>query len=260
MKHRTLAIALCLAAGCTYNTYKTYNDAPIAAGDEDAGVHEAVAAAGGGGDGGSAGTGGQGGSSLGEAGSSALPSSDCAGCVRLAILSGRTAEYQLEFDSRRNLASSLVRWRLRVRDYVGDVQVVAYVESGDHLGPEQGFAAEGTSTFVSLNAAAGWQDVGIDLVSAPSFRPPTFVDAGGSAGGTFDNGNPFDKTRVERVGLRITPFSQSGLFTPATVELDSVTFTGQPSLDGDFSSDQGGFELLDPDTATVTFVGTEGIQ
>jgi hypothetical protein len=257
MKHRTICMALCLAAGCTYNTYKTYNEAPIGASDEDAGVHEPVAAAGtagAGGDGGGGGTAGAGGSALGEAGSSALPGPDCSGCVRLAVLSSRTAQYQFEFDPRRNLSSTLVRARVRVRDYVGDVQVAMYIESGDHLSPQQGFGVETVTSFVSLNAAAGWQDVGIDLQPVEEFRAPYFIDAGGSAGAGFNPGYPFDKARVRRVGLQVSPLGQFGTFTPATVELDALTFAPGENLNVEFSSDVGGFELVDPESATVTFV------
>ncbi|MEO8179082.1 MAG: hypothetical protein ABI895_09640 [Deltaproteobacteria bacterium] len=261
MKHRSICVALCLGAGCTYNTYKTYNEAPSSAGDDDAGVHEPVGAVGAtsaGGAGGGAGTTGQGGSALGEAGSSALSGSDCSGCVRLSVLSGRSVEYQLEFDSRQNLASSLVRARVRVRDYVGDVQLVMYIESGDHVdlqqGPQQGNSSEGVASFVTLNAAAGWQDVGIDLQPVEAFRPPSFADAGGTAGASFDAGNPFDKTRVERVGLQVTPLGQFGVFTPATLELDALTFAPQENLNVGFSTDPGGFELVDPESGTASFV------
>jgi hypothetical protein len=255
MKHKSLLLGLGLAVGCTYKTYKTYNEAPIgAADDEDAGVHESLAS---GGAGGSAagGTGGDGGSAqLGGAGGTGLAEgAACTGCVRLSVLPGRVAEYQLELEPRLNLASSLVLFRVRVRDFVGDLQLTAYVESGDHV-PNNEYNEEAVSATATLNTAAGWQDVGIDLQPFPPFSPPVLLDAGGTAGGSFSAGFPFDKSRVERIGLRVIPLSQFGLFTPGTVELDAVTSSPQQSLDVRFSSDQGGFELFDPESASVTFV------
>jgi hypothetical protein len=172
--------------------------------------------------------------------------------VRLSVLSSRVAEYQLQFASRRDLSTSLVLWRVRVRDYVGDVQLMAYVESGDHIGPEGGFTPEGASTSVNLNASSGWQDVGIDLAPFEPFREPVFLEGEGSAGAAFVAGNPFDKSRIQRVGLRIQPLAQSGVFSPATVELDAVTFSAPQNSNVDFSTDAGGFELVDPESATVT--------
>ena len=259
MKHRSVLVGLCLAAGCTYNTYKTSSDAPIGVGDDDAGARESLGTGGTAGAAGStatAGTGGDAGSALvSNAGSSALPAGPaCTGCVQLAVVTGRVAEYQLEFDARRNLSNSLVLWRVRVRDYVGDVQLAAYAESGDHSDPSRGFSPESAASFVTLNAAAGWQDVGIDLQPVEPFSPPILLDAGGAAGGSFNPGTPFDKSRVERIGLQVHPFGQSGVFTPATVELDAVTFSPQQNLRLEFSADQGGFELVDPESGSVTFV------
>jgi len=261
MQHQArILIALWIAAGCTYKEYNTYE----VLGGEDAGPREVVgqggaAGAGQGGTGGAAGTAGGAGSSAGSAGSAGSsgiePGADCTGCARISVLSSRVAEYQLEFDSRRNLSNSLLLWRVRVRDYVDNVQVMAYVESGDHIGPEGGYTQEGAFSYVIMNASSGWQDVGIDLGTFQAFRAPSIQDVdGGGAGAGFDPGNPFDKSRVERVGLRIQPLSPSGVFTPATVELDAVTFSAPQDLSADFSADQAGFELVDPEAATISLV------
>jgi hypothetical protein len=50
----------------------------------------------------------------------------------------------------------------------------------------------------------------------------------------------------------VQPIFQQGTFTPATLELDSVTFSTREGLNVDFSANQGGFELLEPDSATST--------
>lgn len=259
MKHQTLVAAFCIAAGCTYNEYKSYYTTPEEGtiGGSDAGVSDT-------GRSGSPGTGGS--SSVGAAGSagssnagnggSSSSSEDCTGCELIRVQSGRTADYQLDFDSRRNLSESLVLFRVRVRDYVGSVNLTAYIESGDHADiPQQFFAPESSITSVALDTASGWQDVGIDLQQISPFQAASFDEAdGGTAGGSFNSGFPFDKSRVRRVGLVIQPNAGSGLFTPATLELDSVTFSTAPDLNVDFSTGPGEFELVDPESGSVSHV------
>ena len=261
MKHRTLIVGLCIAAGCTYNEYKNYYTTPEegAVYASDAGIDRAS-------NGGSSGAGGgSGAGSAGQAGSAAAaaggggapPGEDCTGCARISVLSGRAADYQLDFASRQNLSTSLVLFRVRVRDYVGDVYVTAYIESGDHLAPEQGLAAESQAITVTLNVGSGWQDVGMDLQQVQAFQAPRFEDdaGGGTAGGAFNPGFPFDKSRVRRVGMRIAPNAGFGVFTPATLELDSVSFSSAPALNVDFATDPGDFELVDPESGSVSHVG-----
>ena len=106
MKHQTLVAAFCIAAGCTYNEYKNYYTTPEEGtlGGSDAGVDDTGSSgAGGSSPVGAAGTAGS--SSAGSGGSS---SADCTGCERISVLSGRTADYQLDFDSRRNFSNTLV--------------------------------------------------------------------------------------------------------------------------------------------------------
>ena len=55
-------------------------------------------------------------------------------------------------------------------------------------------------------------------------------------------------------GLRIQPNVGSGVFTPATLELDSVTLSTAEGLNVDFSTRPGGFELVDPESATLSHV------
>jgi hypothetical protein len=139
---------------------------------------------------------------------------------------------------------------------VSDVNLTAYIESGEHAEiPQQFFAPESSITSVTLNSASGWQDVGIDLAQISPFQAASFDQAdGGTAGGSFNSGFPFDKSRVRRVGLIIQPYAGTGLFTPATLELDSVTFSTAPDLNVEFSTGPGGFELLDPESATLSHV------
>lgn len=257
MKHRNALLAsLCVAAACTYKEYNTYNQIVGAA---DAGYDPELpsgqggssAPSGGGGAGGTA-EGGRGG--LGGSGGDAASSPDplgCAGCVRLSVLTGRSAEFQREYSPRVDLSESLVRFRVRVRDYNGPVSVEMYVESEDHVAGVH--INEAAYSFASLQASAGWQDVGIDLAQQEAFLAPGFVD-GGAAGGSFNPGVPFDKSRVERIGLRVTPADSSGVLTPAIFEIDALTFSTPDGLNLDFSVDEAGFELVDEDAATATHV------
>ncbi|MEY2930572.1 MAG: hypothetical protein RL033_1321 [Pseudomonadota bacterium] len=256
MKHRTALLAsLCVAAACTYKEYNTYNQI---GGPDDAGIDRQLASGqggssapnGGGGAGGTdAGAGG-----LGSSGGSAGSSPDalgCTGCLRLSVLTGRSAELQRDYSPRLDLSESLVRFRVRVRDYGGPVNVEMYVESDDHVAGSH--INEAAYSSASLQASAGWQDVGIDMALQDSFLAPGFVD-GGAAGGGFNPGVPFDKSRVERVGLRVSPADSSGVLTPAIVEIDGLTFSTPDGLNLDFSADGAGFELVDEDAATVTHI------
>jgi hypothetical protein len=252
MKHRNLVLAAAAVAACTYNEYNTYNS--VAA--PDAGVDPVSAAGGssgqsvagaGGSDTSQAGTGGSGGSA------GAGEGAGCSGCVRLSVLTGRTADYQRVYSPRVDLSDALVTFRVRVRDYVGPVNVVMYVASDDHFA-DGGFTPETSVASSTLQADAGWQDVGIDLEGVAAFREPEFIDAGGAAGSGFDPGQPVDKSRVEAIGLRVSPIDSSGVLTPAILEIDALEVSSPPGLSLSFSADAADFELVDEDTATVTHV------
>lgn len=253
MKHRTLALAAVVIGACTYNEYNTYNR--IEAADAGSGPSSSV-----GGSSGQSGVAGAGGSSASQAGNGgsggsagAGDAAGCSGCVRLSVLTNRSADYQREYSSRLDLSESLVTFRVRVRDYTGPVNLIVYIESGDHA-EDGGLTAEGTAAFATVGADAGWQDVGIDLSPVQPFREPEFIDAGGFAGGGFDPGQPFDKSRVERIGLRVSPSDSSGVLTPAILEIDALNISTPGGLSVDFSADDADFELVDPDSATVTHV------
>lgn len=254
MKHRTALLVAVSVAACTYKEYNTY-EAPRLTDPTDSGVatpNRGQGGASGSGQGGDAGRGGDAGSiAAGGGAGDTSDASECTGCARIAVLSNQNAEYRLELEPARNLSNTTVLARIRVRDFVGDVYVSGFVRSGDRPENEVQF---GSSSF---NATSGWQTLGIDLREVQAFQAPAFIDAGGIggfAGGGFDSGFPFDKRRVESIGLHITPQAGSGIFTPATVELDGLTFSNEPELDVDFSVDAGGFELVAPESATVTVV------
>lgn len=252
MKHRTAAIAGALFAACTYNEYNNYNR--VVAADAGAGPDRGSAAGGASGQPGGAGAGGSQASQAGSGGSGGTAdAAGCSGCVRLSVLTGRSADYQREYSPRLDLSQSLVTFRVRVRDYAGPVILLTYVESGDHL-PSGNFTEEGTSSTSTLQAEDGWQDVGIDLAQVAPFRAPEFTDAGGFGGGGFDPGVPFDKSRVERIGLRMSPADSSGVLTPAILEIDALNISSPAGLSLNFSADDADFELVDEDSATVTHV------
>jgi hypothetical protein len=253
MKRKFAWSVLAVALSCTYKEYNTY-EAPRLV--EDAGSSAAGhggTSGGSGGVGGASGSGGEAGSvsvggTGGSAGSGVETGTDCTGCARVGVLSNRVADYRLELPETTNLSNTVILARIRIRDYVGDVYVSGYLQSGNQ--PEEELTFGG----VPFNTGSGWQTVGIDLSDVDAFRAGSFIDGGGFAGSGFDSGFPFNKRRVDRIGLRIAPSAASGVFTPATVELDSFTFSDVPALNVDFSTNVGGFALVDSVDATATFV------
>lgn len=254
IRHRLLLVGLVGLAGlitaCTYKEYNTYNEVRGA----DAGSTEqggGASGAGQGGAAGSAGVAGAGGSSgqTGVAGAAGLPTDpDCTGCLRLTMSSRSARNLRLEFPDVQNLSEAQMTWRVRVRDFTGDVSMNFYAQSGDSVTDNMALS------YVPLSNAAGWQEIGADLSTVPAFSPPLFSDAGGLNGGAgagFDAGFPFDKAEVERVGVILAPNVPDGVFTPLTLEIDSVSFSGHPDLNATFASSDAGFTLVDADGAVV---------
>ncbi len=248
-------LACCFIAGsfaaCTYNEYTytgqggTGDEQSGRAGDTGAGA----TGGGGSGSGGSSQQAGGGGSSSTEAGAAGEgPSSadGCTGCLQLELPPNSETNLQLAFSSNRNFSRTTLGWRVRVRDFTGDVNISAYAENAD---PSLVVASS-----ASLTVATGWQDVGIDLEPIEEFREPAFVDAGGFGGGGFDPGNPFDKSRIRAIGLVIQPISALGNLTPAVIEVDRVTFSNLDGGNINFSTDDGDVELVDSDDAELTHV------
>jgi hypothetical protein len=236
-QRRILLLALTgVASACTYNEYKTYNEVR----DEDAGAPGRAGA----GASATAGTGGAGqvGTAAGAGGAAA--DVNCAGCLRLSMTSGAFTNLRLEFSDDENLSSSRMTWRMRVRDFTDDVVVSFYAQSGDTIDDNMPLSS------LTLNSSAGWQEVGGDLSQVQAYVASTFFDAGVGGSG-FDPGFPFDKRRVERVGVTAVANVPNGVFSPLTIEIDSVTFSDHPELNATFSADDGGFQLVEVDGATT---------
>jgi hypothetical protein len=242
-RHACWTLASIAIAACTYNEYNTYNEVSVGpdagspvgqagAGQSGAGAGVSGAA----GSGGQAGAAGAGGGTAGEA---------CTGCLRLTASTNTARNIRLEFDDDQNLATSQMTWRMRVRDFTGDVYLSFYAESGSGQEDTIGLSS------VTLNGANDWQDVGADLSGLPDFSPPAFIDAGGVGGNSFDPGFSFDKRKVERVGVSISPNIQTGVFTPFAIEIDSVSFSGRAELGVTFASNDGGLRLVAVDGAQI---------
>lgn len=234
-----------LITACTYEEHNTYNDVRVVA---DAGSAEAGGAAGSSQGAAGSGQAGAAGSSAGAggAGANGTATEDCTGCLRLTVSSRTTRNLRLQFPAAQNLSESLIIWRMRVRTSTNPVQVGFYAQSG---------AANDFMYFssVTLSTESGWQDVGADLGPIPAFAPEVYFDAGldSGAGNIFEQGFPFDKSKVERVGVLIYPGVPDGFFTPLTIEIDSVSFSSQPELNANLSSSDDDFALVDADDALI---------
>lgn len=244
MKQRRwlFSFVLAAAAACTYKEYNTYNQVQA----PDAGVAISAAGTGGAGQsGGAAGVSTSGAAGEGStAGAGGVPT-ECTGCLRLTTSSNASRNLRLEFDSDENLSQTQLVWRMRVDDFEGDVYLNFYAQSGSSA-DEQVYLAS-----VTLSGGSGWQDLGADLGALPPYSPASFVDAGGAAGGGFDPGFSFDKSEVERIGVMVAANVPAGVFTPVTIEVDSVTFSNRTELSSTLSSSGSGFELVDADGAST---------
>jgi hypothetical protein len=237
-----LGFAAAAVAACTYKEYNTYYEVQA----PDAGAPTDVAGAGGSGQSGAAGasTSGTGGAASGAGGTGGV-GPDCAGCLRLTMSSNAARNLRLEFDGDQNLSQTQLVWRMRVRGFTGDVSLNFYAQSGS-AADEQMFVAS-----VNLSGGSDWQELGADFGAVQPFSLPQFTDAGGAAGGGFDPGFPFDKSEVERIGVIVQPNVPSGVFTPLTIEIDSVTFSNRTELSTVLSSNGAGFELVEADGASI---------
>lgn len=245
------SVALAAAVACTYKEYNTYNEVHA----PDAGAPVSAAGAGGAGQSGAGGvsTSGAAGEANGAGAGGAPPG--CTGCLRLTTSTNASRNLRLEFDSDQNLSQTQLVWRMRVHGFGGEVFVNFYAQSGSSA-DEQVFLGS-----VTLSGGAGWQDLGADFSTVQPFSPPSFVDAGGAAGGGFDPGFPFDKSEVERIGVVVAANVPAGVFTPVTIEIDSVTFSNRTELSSTLSSSGSGFELVDADGASTegaTLVHVDG--
>jgi hypothetical protein len=164
--------------------------------------------------------------------------SDCTGCLRLTASPDATRNIRLEFADAENLSATRVTWRMRVLGFTGNVYLAFYAQSGNTV---DDFI---TLTNVTLDSSAGWQDVGSDLGGLPPFAPAVFIDGGGVGGNGFDPGFPFDKSKVERFGVSINASAPSGVFTPFSIEIDSVAFSDHAELSATFASTDGGYQLV----------------
>ena len=236
LDRRLLGVAAVAVAACTYNEYNTYNEVS----SEDAGVRSSVAGAGGDGQSGAAGASAGGDGSGGAAGTGGA-GPDCTGCLRLTMTSNASRNLRLEFDAAQDLSQTQLVWRMRARDFTGNIYLTFYAASGSSADEQVALSS------VSLAGGAGWQDLGADLGALQPFSPPSFIDAGGAAGSGFDPGFPFDKSEVERIGVLVQPDVPAGVFTPLTLEIDSVAFSNRTELSATLSSSDGGFELVEAD-------------
>jgi hypothetical protein len=163
----------------------------------------------------------------------------CSGCLQLRVPGAEYADLQLQLGTTWDLSSSVIAWRVRVRDFAGEVSAVPYVQSGDRPDDE---ARPQSSTW---NEPADWQQIQFDLGAA--------VPDGGSAapGAASVVGGSFDATRVRRLGIAFQVGDAAGA---ATLEIDAVTFSEVPALNADFAASPSGFVLVDSSGVTLGHV------
>lgn len=165
----------------------------------------------------------------------AFPGESCDGCVRFFLpMTGENqrGDFELELAAPIDMTAATLRFRMMTNAYAATAGGVSvYVRDAGNF--DKGFV------WTNLTALATWTEVAVDFT-------------------TMLGGNvSFDVTRVAKLGVQL---NSAGTFAgatwgDATVYLDVVRFSNNPSADLAFSEGNGGFSLVSADAPAGTSVG-----